>query len=107
MCLQKTVTPKSQVVLSREPGGLRSMGVAKSWTLSKRLSMHAHTASLNHFKVLQFSGTKYLHNIAQLSPLWFQTPNRNSIPIKQTLPTHSSPQPQATAGFCLCGLSIQ
>ena len=99
MCLQKMVTLKTQVVLSWEPGGLRSMGVAKSWTLLKRLSMCACTANLNHFKVLQFSSTKYLYSVAQLSPLWFQTPSRNSIPIKQTLPTHSSPQPRATTNL--------
>ena len=99
MCLQKMVTLKNQVVLSWEPGGLWSMGVAKSWTLLKRLSMCARTANLNHFKVLQFSSTKYLYSVAQLSPLWFQTPSRNSIPIKQTLPTHSSPQPRATTNL--------
>ena len=52
MCLQKMVTLKNQVVLSWEPGGLRSMGVAKSWTLLKRLSMRARTANLKGFQVL-------------------------------------------------------
>ena len=94
--MQKMVTPKNQVVLTAEPGGLRSMGVAKSWTLLKRLSMHSRTTNLRHFKVLRFSSTKYLHSVAQISPLWLQTPNKNSIPIKQTGPTRSSPWPQAT-----------